>query len=129
MKQFKNIYIIFICSLLISSCQGLTIDEIRRTKPVDEYISAKNINVVLSCIADSDVFNDLFDRLKIVTFPDGKKVEIKIGAVQMGEFKHFYLITLMSLDADTKITVIRQDSNPLDSGNRKIQSTIYNCSN
>lgn len=94
-------------ALLLGGCQGITVDEMRSATPIYSESSVSSLNTVFACFA-SELNKFRGDgRMLILTYPEGAKAEFSIGAMQAGNFKHYYLVSL-SRSSEATNTEIRR---------------------
>lgn len=90
---------------LLSACAGAPVNDVRNSPIVHESVSNRPTNDVLSCLnATLDEFRG-DGRMLSASYPQPPMVEISIGAIQMGSFRHHYLLMVTSLDGGTKVLV------------------------
>lgn len=90
---------------LLSACVGVPVNDVRNSPVVHESVSNRSMNDVLSCLtAALDEFRG-DGRMLTASYPQPPMVEISIGALQMGSFRHHYLLMITSLDGGTKVLV------------------------
>lgn len=91
----------------IGMCQGITVDEMRSASPIYSESSANSLNTVFACFAtELNKFRG-DSRMLILTYPEGAKAEFSIGAIQAGDFKHYYLVSLSRSSEATKTEIRR----------------------
>lgn len=113
--------------LLLSACQGIPTKEIRGLPTVFEARSSKSLNEIATCLTEDPTLEDLSDRVRPLTFPDGRKMEISIGAEQVFEFKNFYLVTIDSIGTVSRVSIRRSDIDfgPLDQ--KALEKIVLGC--
>ena len=90
---------------LLSACVGVPVHDIRNSPIVYESVSSRSMNDVLSCLtAALDQFRG-DSRMLTTSYPQPPVIEISIGAIQMGSFRHHYLLMITSFDEGAKILV------------------------
>ena len=88
---------------LLSACVGVPVHDIRNSPIVYESVSSRSMNDVLSCLtAALDQFRG-DSRMLTTSYPQPPVIEISIGAIQMGSFRHHYLLMITSFDEGAKI--------------------------
>lgn len=117
-------------SLLLCACQGISTPEIRSEVPAVVQLTEKSLTNVALCFTDASEVENLGDgRLKTMTFPDSKTMEFSIGAIQMGSFKNFYLVTLDDLGSQRRVQIRRSENadgyRPISM--RELRSIITRC--
>lgn len=101
-------FVIFFAAVL-TACTGMPTKEIRHQLPVWSQIAEKNLTSTLRCLTEHpDLEQFSQDRMRVLTFPNGKQVDIAIGAMQFGDFKNFYLISLKQAQDATTTTELRR---------------------
>lgn len=89
---------------LLCGCAGVPINEVRNSPTAYEKTSKLQMNDVISCLTTSlDEFRD--GRLLITNYQQPPKVEMSIGAFQMGSFKHHYYLVITGAGDGTKVSV------------------------
>ena len=123
-RKFLSIAVLF-----FSACQGLPLKEIRVKTPISNYESINTPSDTLRCLTEDRSFAELTnERISIITFPDGNLTEITIGAIQMGEFKNYYLISLKTRpNKSTSIELRRADHDYFPLNQDDLLSAIRNC--
>lgn len=90
---------------LLSACVGVPVNDVHNSPVVHENVSSRPMNDILSCLnATLDEFRG-DGRMLSASYPQPPMVEISIGSIQMGSFKHHYLLTVTSRDGGTKVLV------------------------
>lgn len=90
---------------LLSACAGVPVNDVRNSPIVHESVSNHPMNDVLSCLtATLDEFRG-DGRMLSASYPQPPMVEISIGAIQMGSFRHHYLLMITGFDGGTKVLV------------------------
>lgn len=70
-----------------------------RTIGTCRCVNIPNVTEVATCLTSAPDLEELRGggSMKIRLFPDSKVMEFAIGAIQMGTFKSFYLVTLRDI--------------------------------
>jgi hypothetical protein len=111
MKVADWLWPIVVCLLsALCGCQGVPMSEIRAQAPVFVTTSQKDAGTIVTCLTNTEVFDELADRVHILSLPDQRKQEIAIGAVQAGKFKSHYLVTLTNVDRGAAVEIRRSTS-------------------
>lgn len=114
---------------LLAGCQGIPLADIRNQPPIFDASVPVDLSTVATCITnDPDVSSLAGDRFQVMTFPGSKKVEFRIGAVQMGDFKNYYLITLTGMGQQTKVQIRRSKSDFMPLSESQLRKTVADCS-
>ena len=111
MLKKKHLFQMICLAALVSGCQGIPLKEIRNQPPVKEYTTSQSINSIAACLTQNPSLESLLERSKVLTYPYGKKTEFSLGAIQMGTFKNYYLITLEKVTSVTSVTLKRSPAN------------------
>lgn len=111
---------------LLLGCQGIPLNEIRKTTPMYTATSAKPLNAVFSCFTtELNVHED--SNVHVLTYPEESKAEFSIGAMQMGEFKHFYLISLARSLEGTRTDIQRSPTDYFPLPQTKMNEIAAKC--
>ena len=103
-----RIFVIFFSAALVA-CTGMPAKEIRQQQPVGSQMTEKDLTAILQCLTEHPALEQFSqDRMRVLTFPDGKQVEIALGAMQFGNFKNFYLISLKAAPNGKAISELRR---------------------
>ncbi|PZP56482.1 MAG: hypothetical protein DI586_03570 [Micavibrio aeruginosavorus] len=114
-------------SALLSGCQGIPLKEIRNRPTIKEYTTAQSINSVTACLTQNPSLEKLLERFKVLTYPDGEKTELSLGAIQMGTFKKYYLITLERATSFSVVSLKRSPANFPLLGEADLKAIIASC--
>lgn len=94
-----------ILSVLLSACVGVPITEVRNNPVAYETLTKRSMDDVMSCLMiDFDEFRG-DGRMLIANYQQPPKVEISIGAFQMGGFKHHYFLVVTGAGDGTKVSI------------------------
>lgn len=90
---------------VLSACVGVPVQDVRNSPIVYESVSSRSMNDVLSCLtaALDELRGD--GRMLTTSYPLPPVTEISIGAVQLGSFRHHYLLMISGLDGGVKVVV------------------------
>jgi len=85
--------------LLICGCQSISTGAIREQSALVDASTSRTLAEVATCLTSAPNLEELRGggSMKILSFPDSKVMEFAIGAIQMGTFKSFYLVTLRDI--------------------------------
>lgn len=95
----------FVIPFLLSSCVGVSINDVRNSPIVYETNSKRSMNDVLYCLNTAlDKFRG-DGRIVTANYPQPPMTELNIGALQMGRFRHHYLVIIKGFDEGSKVVV------------------------
>lgn len=102
-------------TFLLPGCVGLSIQEVRETKPIYFVQSEKLMSEVLQCFIGNDRLDELRGdgRMHVLAYPEKAGAELSIGAPQASKFRHFYHVSLVARSPGTQIEVRRSPANYL----------------
>ncbi|MCK0510926.1 hypothetical protein [Aromatoleum buckelii] len=111
--QFGRALGTLLCLVCLFGCQGVPLHDLRAAAPNFEVDTARPIDAVLGCLTEHQDVNNLrgAGSLHVTTQPSGQQAEITIGAYQMSDFKHFYLVQLKSIQQGTHLRMTRAPVN------------------
>ena len=110
MNNFCRFTVTLVLGALMVGCQGIPLHEIRKSPPIFSVNSTKSLNTVFICFTtELDEFRG-DGRMLVLTYPEESKAEFSIGAMQAGDFKHFYLVSLARSSDGTRTEVQRSPS-------------------
>ncbi len=124
----KNISIL-ITIFALTACTGIPIKEIRNQQPIWSQTSSRDFSSTFRCLTEHSEFEFLTpDRMHILTFPSGQQVDISIGAIQLGKFKNFYLISLKkNQNQKTDIELRRAEANYMPMNQENAINILNSC--
>lgn len=114
---------------LTAGCQGVSTKDIREQSSALEIKTNRPSKEIVQCLTEDTELERLFGdgRARFLTFPRSNIAELSIGAVQMGTFKNYYLVTLTTLSDGTLITFRRSGSNYIPLRESTLQSILSSC--
>lgn len=103
--------VVLLLPLILSGCTGLTVKEIREQQAVWSESSAHDVEAVTSCLTEHPEFERFSqDRMRVLTYPGGKRVDVSFGAMQFFDFKNYYLISIKKVeDGKTAVELRRSE--------------------
>jgi hypothetical protein len=106
----------------------MTTKEIRINNPIASQESNRTSSEITRCLTESEIFQRYNDgRVKLITFPDGKGVEISLGAIQRGEFRTYYLVTIMGSNGKSLVQIRRSESNFFPINAKDFEHIVRSC--
>lgn len=127
MKIYSRFTVILLLALVLGGCQGIPLHEIRNTTPIYTNDSAKPLNAVFVCFTTE--LNEFRGdgRMLVLTYPEESKAEFSIGAMQAGNFKHYYLVSLARSPKGTRTEIQRSPSDYLPLPQKEIVDIAIKC--